>query len=223
MKRSFLWQHCGSGVGNILPRITSRGLEQTFRSYVKTWDLETQNILTHEKKVLKWKPGKKDKQMPRTDRVKGTFQMSPSFTGKLSLLFPWTFDLSFIQKVKKVRQRTAMLMLENRTWNECCSLSSSAPPCPSSLPPTLRLSGSSSAFWSTTYFTCSKKMQTDAFSVRKLPDHFFHNPNCFPHCNQCGSSVLKLPSLTIHYIIFKLLTQASSSSNLNKTFDISVV
>lgn len=86
------------------------------------------------KKVLKWKPGKEDKQMPKNDRMKGTFPMSISFTGKLSLLFSWTFDLSFIQNIKKVGPRTATHTLESGTWNEFCCLPSHAPLCPTSLP-----------------------------------------------------------------------------------------
>lgn len=55
------------------------------------------------KKVLTSKPEKEDNQMPRNNRVMGSFPMSLSLTGKLSVLFPWAFDLSFTQKVKKVR------------------------------------------------------------------------------------------------------------------------
>lgn len=224
MRRNFSWQCCGSGVGNILARITWRRLEQSFRTSVKSWDLETQNILTHGKKVLKWKSRKNDKQMPRTERVKGIFPMNLSFTGKLSLLLPWVSDPNLIQKLEKVRPRTARHRLESGTWNECCCLPSHTPPCPTSLPSTLSLSGSSPAFWSTSCFTFSKrKVQTHSFGMRKLPNHVFHNPKCFPHCDQPRSSVLKVPSLITRYTIFKLLTQASSSSNLNKIFAVAVV
>lgn len=44
-----------------------------------------------------------------------------------SLLFPLTFDLSFIQQVKKVRPRTAMNMVERRTWSKYSLLLSHTP------------------------------------------------------------------------------------------------
>lgn len=67
---------------------------------------------------------KEDNQISRSVRVKGTF---PRFTEKLSLLFPLTFDLSFIEQVKKVRPRTAMNMVERRTWSKYSFLLSHAP------------------------------------------------------------------------------------------------
>lgn len=50
---------------------------------------------------------KEDKQIFRTVRVKGTFPRSLRFTEKPDLLFPLTFNLSFMQQVKRVRPRTA--------------------------------------------------------------------------------------------------------------------
>lgn len=198
--RNFLWQCCRRGVGNILLRITWRGLKQSFKNYVKNLRLSnTEYMKTHGKKVsAKIRIRKEDKQISRTVRVKGPFPRSLRFTEKLSLLLPLTFDLSFIQQVKKVRLRTAMDMLERRTWNKYSFLLSHAPPWPISPPPTLRHSGSSSAF------NLLHLQQKKRCKQMLLADHLFHNPNCFSHCNQPGSSEFKLLPLAIPYTIFNL-------------------
>lgn len=136
-----------------------------------------------------------------------------------SLLFPLTFDLSFIQQVKKVRPRTAMNMVERRTWSKYSLLLSHTPSysfmntpsslayIPTSHTETLRL------------LFClqlasfpqkkKKKVQTDAFGMRNFPDHLFHNPNCFPHCDHPGSSEFKLLPLTTPCTIFKVFLNCS--------------
>lgn len=204
--KSFLWQCCGRGVGNILFRITWRGLKQSFRNYVKTWDLITRNTWKHMKKKesAKMRTRKEDKQIFRTVRVKGTFPRSLRFTEKPDLLFPLTFDLSFMQQVKRVRPRTATDMLERRTWNKYSFLLSHVPHWPISPPPTLKHSGTSSAF-NLLHLQPKKKVRTDAFGMRKLPDHLFHNPDW----HQPGSSEFRLLPLATPYTIFKLFLRCS--------------